>query len=83
MKLENFSKINSYHEDATVISGRKKRARFADYDLPVAFAVATAAPTQMNPIDFAYFKPHTHTHTHRHAHTVTYVTLTAMLLLLS
>lgn len=22
----------------------------------------------MNPIDFAYFKPHTHTHTHTHCH---------------
>lgn len=61
-KMENFSKkINSYHEDATVISGRKKRARFAGYDLP-------KAPTQMNPIDFAYFKPRTHTHTHTHCH---------------
>lgn len=73
MKLENFSKINSYHEDATVISGRKKRARFADYDLPVAFAVATAAPTQMNPIDFAYFKPHRHTHTLTGMHTLSHM----------
>lgn len=31
---------------------------------------------QMNPIDFAYFKPHTHTHTHTCA--FTYVTLTVM-----